>query len=100
MLPTKLSCIYGPCPFAWSILIDDILPLAVERIIIKAIMQVDIEGSEHLALSKASKLFTALKIPYIFMEFVFQQRFCAAKQAGTTNNRLSNRMFSFLKRHG
>ena len=100
MLPKKLSCIDGHCPFAWSILMDDILPLTVKRNITKAIMKIDIEGSEHLAFSNASKLFTALKIPYIFMEFVFQRRFCGPKQADTTDNRLSNRMFSFFKRHG
>ena len=100
MFPKKLSCIDGGCPFAWSILMDDILPLAIERNITKAIMKIDIEGSEHLALSEASKLFTALKIPYIFMEFVFQRGFCGFKQADTRDKRLSNKMFKFLREHG
>ena len=100
MLPKRISCTDGGCPFAWSILMDDILPLAVKINITKAIMKIDIEGSEHLAFSNASKLFTALKIPYVFMEFVHQRRFCHHKQAHKLWNRLSYRMFLFFKRHG
>ena len=100
MLPNETKCSHDGCPFSWSILMDDVVPLVTERNIFKAIMKIDIEGAEHLAFANASQLFTAVHVPLIFMETKFQREFCGAKTAKTKDEKLSQNMFSFLKQNG
>ena len=50
---------------------DDLLPVIKGRNITKAIMKIDIEGSEPLAFCEAANLFETIHKPVIFMEVAY-----------------------------
>ena len=80
---------------------DDLLPVILKKNISKAIMKIDIEGAEHLALASASHLFSTIHIPYLFMEMAVQKKLCGSKSPQVSEDRrLISEMFVFLKRHG
>ena len=59
-------CKTKSCFSADSIYLDDLVPLIKSKGIKTAIVKMDIEGAEHLALSKASVFFKEIFIPVIF----------------------------------
>ena len=79
---------------------EDILPAVIDRGINRAVMKIDIEGAEHFAFANATRLFSAIQIPLIFMETNYQKQFCGFKVPRTEDERLSNAMFAFLKQQG
>ena len=100
MFRSENACRHGNCPYTNSIYTDDLIPLIQSKNITKAVMKIDIEGAEHLALATASKLFSSIHIPYIFMEALFQKEFCGSGVPYSQDKQLRMDMFSFLKKQG
>ena len=72
----KEACkVQQDCPYAWSIHMDDLLPVAINHNITKAIIKIDIEGAEHLAFAEATALFAKIHIPFIYSELTIQRKF-------------------------
>ena len=100
LVQTNTTCDDVSCPSTWSVLMDDILPAVIDRGINRAVMKIDIEGAEHLAFANATRLFSTIQIPLIFMETNYQKQFCGVRVPQTEDERLSNAMFAFLKQQG
>lgn len=61
------------CNTLQTIYMDDLLEFMTFD---KAILKMDIEGSEGKAIQKASNLFKEKYIPFVFMEFMGMRRYC------------------------
>ena len=59
-----------------AILMDDIVEVVHFK---KAIIKIDIEGSENKAISHCEKLFKQVYVPYMFMEWLFQKNMQAGQ---------------------
>ena len=88
------------CPYACSILMDDLLPLFTHKNITRAIMKMDIEGAEHLAFASASGVLSTIHIPIIIMEIAIQRKFCDESEPDSEDKRLTQKMFAMFRHHG
>ena len=99
MYAGRKACKGVECPTARSIIMDDMVPLMRELGIKGAVMKLDIEGAEHLALANASAMFEAVFIPYVFMEIEIQKRLCDPSRPPSSDKTLVDRMFRFFADH-
>ena len=86
-------CLYQACGEVQTIYLDDILPLMNFS---RAIMKIDVEGFEPRVILSAEKIFDAVSIPLIHMEWIWQRNTCQGNL--TREHVLVDKMFSFLKK--
>ena len=91
------QCSRVGCEAVKTILMNDILPFVKFK---KAIIKIDIQGFEHLAFQHAEKLFDAVYIPYILMEWgIINHHYISASHISEDKTKVI-RMIDFLIKRG
>ena len=84
--------------FVKTITLDDLAPLAVN--FTKAIIKIDIQGYEHIAFLKASKLLELVDIPFIYMEWVLMRDFYVTEEHRSDDKDMVEQMLELLDDRG
>ena len=91
------QCLSKDCFQTTTIFLDDLLEVIKFK---QAIMKIDIEGFEHLALRYSSRLFKEINIPYIIMEWLKLGEFYGSEITETRDKTLTNMMVKWLTEQG
>ena len=85
------------CHETKTIYMDDLLEVIMFK---RAIIKIDIEGFEHLALRHSTRLFNKLDIPYIIMEWLKLGEYYGSDMTSSENKLLTNKMVETLTAMG